>query len=59
VKVETTMALMMINTRQYERGFQFILFPRDDYKLHSEASIDLQAGSKRPNARARLTSCAN
>jgi hypothetical protein len=31
---------MMIITRQYERGFQFILFPRDDFKLHSEVPID-------------------
>jgi hypothetical protein len=34
------MAPMMIITRQYERGFQFILFPRDDFKLHSEVPID-------------------
>ena len=39
-RAKCPMAPMMIITRQYERGFQFILFPRDDFKLHSEAPID-------------------
>ena len=38
------MAPMMIFAREYEWGVQFILFPRDDFKLHSEAPIDLHAG---------------